>query len=99
TFRLPPSSPPFPTRRSSDLNLLARLRIAADARLAVRLDQAAEPRNHEFARCPFGFPDGELKELVKERGGGFLRRSDFLGDVPNNLRLAHWLGHLVCLSS
>src|SRR5207253_5863563 len=75
-----------------DLDRLAGLGVAAHARLAVRLYNAADPRDHEFARPALGFFHGELEQLFKELSGGFLRCADFLGDVSHNLGLAEWLG-------
>src|ERR1700722_1737393 len=83
-----------------DFDRLTCLRIATHARLAVRLDDAADSRNHEFARATLGFLHRELEKLVKEERCGFLRRAGFLGDMRNDLRLAQRLGcHLVFLSS
>src|SRR2546421_9274441 len=83
-----------------DFNRLAGLWVAAHARLAVRLHNTADPRDHELARPALGFLHSQFEEFFKEESGGFLRCADFLGDVSHNLGFAQWLGcHLVCLSS
>src|ERR1700693_4527211 len=49
-----------------DLDRFARLRIAAHARLAVRLHDASDVRNDELAGAALGFPDRQLEQLFKE---------------------------------
>src|SRR4029077_13156372 len=83
-----------------DLNRFAGLGVAAHARLAVRLHNAADSRNDEFARAALGFLHRELVQLFEEERCLLLWCAELLGDVRNNLCLAEWLGcHLVCLSS
>src|ERR1700687_1096783 len=55
-----------------DLNRFARLRIAAHARLAVRLHDASDVRNDELARPAFGFPDRPLEQFFEELRRGLL---------------------------
>src|SRR2546427_1668764 len=77
-----------------DLDRFAGLRIAPHARLAVRFHDAADARDYELARSALGFFHCELEKLFKELSGGFLRCGELLGDMPNDFRLAQWLGHL-----
>src|SRR5260370_36680960 len=71
-----------------DLDRLAGLWVAAHARLAVRLHDAADPRDHELARCALGFLHCELEKLFKELSGGFLPCAAFLAYGSPNLGLA-----------
>src|SRR5450432_783887 len=83
-----------------DLDRFTGLRIATHARLAVRLDDAANSRDHKFTSSTLGFFHRELEELFKEQRGGFLGCAGFLGHMRNDLGLAQRLGcHLVFLSS
>src|SRR3984957_10692359 len=82
-----------------DLDRFARLRIAAHARLAVRLHDASDVRNHKLARTALGFLDRQLEQLFKELRGDFLGSAHFFGDVRDNLGLAQWFYHLVSFSS
>src|SRR3984885_7559490 len=83
-----------------DLDRFTGLGVTAHASLAVRLDDAAESRNHEFARTTLGFFHRELEELFEKCGCGFLGCADLFGDVCNDLGLAQRLScHLRFLSS
>jgi hypothetical protein len=83
-----------------DLDRFTGLGVAAHASFAVRLDDAADARNHEFARATLGFLDRELEKLFKKGSCGFLGCAGFFGDVCNDLGLAQRLGcHLLFLSS
>lgn len=64
-----------------DLDRFTGLGVAAHASLAVRLDDAAESRNHEFARATLGFFYGELEELFEEESCGLLGCAGFFGEV------------------
>src|SRR5262249_18313515 len=87
-------------RLGFDLDLFAGLRIAADARLAVRLHTAANPRNDDLPGAALGFLHRQLVQLFKEKSRLLLRSAEFLRNMSNNLRLAEWLScHLFCLSS
>src|SRR5713226_6269088 len=79
-----------------DLDLFTGLGVAPHAGLAMRLYDAADARNHKLACGALGFLHRELEELVKKESCGFLRCADLLGHVGYDLRLAQWLGHLVC---
>src|SRR5256885_14216483 len=54
-----------------DFNRLAGLWVAAHARLAVRLHNTADPRDHELARPALGFLHSQFEEFFKEESGGF----------------------------
>src|SRR5439155_13746828 len=83
-----------------DLDRFAGLGIAAHARLAVRLHNAADSRNDELARGTLGFFHRKLVQLFKKERRLLLRCAELLGDMRNDLGLAEWLScHLVCLSS
>src|SRR5258707_12764816 len=83
-----------------DLDGFASLRIAAHARLAVRLHNAADSWNDELARGTLGFFHRKLVQLFKKERCLLLRCAELFGDVRNDLGLAEWLScHLVCLSS
>jgi hypothetical protein len=83
-----------------DLDRFTGLGVAAHAGFAMRLDDAAESRNHEFTRAALGFFHGELEELFEEESCGFLGKAGFFGEVRNDLGLAQRLGcHLLFLSS
>src|SRR5580704_15839813 len=80
-----------------DLDGFACGRIATHARLAMRLDGAADAGNHKLARA-LGFLHGQLEEFVEEShglflGDGLLRGAYFLSDVRNNLGLAQRICH------
>src|SRR5581483_6311166 len=79
-------------RLGLDLDGLAGLRIAAHARLAVRLHRAADVRNHEFARATLAFLFPQLEKLLKKERGGLLRCATLFGESCHDLALAHWLG-------
>src|ERR1700739_1904292 len=81
-----------------DLDLFARLRIPAEARLPMRLDHAADSGNHKFSSSTLGFLDGKLVKFLEELSDGLLRCADLFGDMRNDFGLAHWLGcHFVLL--
>src|SRR6266699_419493 len=82
-----------------DLDRFASLRIAAHARLPVRLHRASDVRNDEFARSALGFLDRQLEQFFEELRRDFLRRPDLVGHVRDDLGLAHWFCHLVSFSS
>src|SRR5579864_7553913 len=82
-----------------DLDRFARLRIAAHARLAVRLHDASDVRNDELAGAALGFLDRQLEQFFKELRGDLLGSAHFFGDVRDNLGLAQWFCHLVSFSS
>src|ERR1700761_5379185 len=64
-----------------DLDRFTGLGVAAHARLAVRFNDAADARNHEFARATLGFFYGELEELFEEESCGLLGSAGFFGEV------------------
>src|SRR4029077_19163479 len=74
-------------------------RIAPHARLAVRLHDASDVRNDEFARAALGFLHCQLEKFFEELRGDLLGRAHFFGDVRDNLGLAQWFCHLVSFSS
>jgi hypothetical protein len=83
-----------------DLDRFAGLGIAAHARFAMCLYNAADAWDDELARAALGFFHRELVQLVEESHNGLLGRAHFFCDVGHDLGLAQWLGcHLVCLSS
>src|SRR5262249_31144171 len=83
-----------------DLDCFAGLRIAAHARLTMRLDHAPDSRNDELPGAALGFFHRQLVQLFEKESYLLLRCAEFVGDVRNNLGFAEWLGcHLVCLSS
>src|SRR5215472_5119484 len=82
-----------------DLDRFARLGVAANARLAMRLHDAPYIRDNELARAALGFLDRQLEELVEELARHFLWRANFVGHVCDDLGLAEWFCHLVSLSS
>jgi len=63
---------------SLNLDGLASLRIASDARLAVRLHQPAQAGNHEYAVL-LGFFDGGISQLFQEQRCGFIVELGLLG--------------------
>src|SRR5256886_17263157 len=67
-----------------DFNRLAGLWVAAHARLAVRLHNTADPRDHELARPALGFLHSEFEELIKEESGGFFLGGAFFCPVSHN---------------
>src|SRR5580693_1003400 len=86
-----------------DLNGFACSRIAAHARLAMRLDRAADAGNHKLARA-LGFFYSQLEQFVEESnrlflGDRFLRGAYLIGDIRNNLGLAQRICHRVTFSS
>src|SRR5262249_48712600 len=83
-----------------DLDGFAGLRIAAHARLAVRLHHASDSGTNELACGTLGFFHGELVQLFEEERRLLLWTAELLGEVCNDLGFAEWLScHLVCLSS
>src|SRR5579863_5869459 len=82
-----------------DLDRFARLRIAAHARLAVRLHDASDVRNHELARAALCFLDRQLEQFFKELRRHLLGRADFVGDMRDDFGLAQWFCHLFPFSS
>src|SRR5215510_11338285 len=83
-----------------DLDCLAGLRIAAHARLAMRLDHAPDSRDDELPSAALGFFHRQLVQLFEKQSYLLLRCAELVGDVRNDLGFAEWLGcHLVCLSS
>src|SRR5689334_5172729 len=61
-----------------DLDCFTGLRIAAHARLALSLDQAADARDHEYAVL-LGFLDGSLSQKIKESSCLFVGQFELLG--------------------
>src|SRR5258708_16151810 len=82
-----------------DFARLARLRVAAHARLAVRFHGAADVRNYELTRWALAFSYRELEEFFKKESCGFLGCIALFGHVRHDFGFAHRLGHLVSLSS
>jgi len=84
-----------------DLDRFTGLRIAAHAGFAVRLDDAAESRDHEFARgCPLASFTASLKSSSKKSAAVFLGVPAFSAMCETTLVFAQRLGcHLVFLSS
>src|ERR1700680_1663590 len=82
-----------------DLDRFACLRIAAHARLAMRLHDASDVRNDELARAAFGFLHRQLEQFFAELRGDLFGCAHFFGDVRDNLGLAQWFCHLVSISS
>src|SRR5260370_9269523 len=82
-----------------DFDRLARLRVAAHARLAVRFHGAADVRNYELTRWALAFSYRELEEFFKKESCGFLGCVSLFGHVRHAFGFAHRLGHLGFLSS
>src|ERR1700733_1172374 len=75
-----------------DLDRLAGRGVAAQTRLAMRLDGAADAGNYELPRA-LGLFHSQLEQFVEEShglllGNGLLRRAYLLSDGRNNLGLA-----------
>src|SRR5256714_7016069 len=83
-----------------DFNRLAGLWVAAHARLAVRLHNTADPRDHELARPALGFLHSQFEEFFKEESGGFFRRVGTLFVAAHNHGFVQWPGvALLCAFS
>src|SRR2546422_973936 len=76
-----------------DLDRLASLRVAAHARLAMRLHRSPEIGDDELARATLQLLHRQLEQFVEERRCGLLRRAQLAGDICHDLGLAHWLCH------
>jgi len=72
---------------------LTRLRIAAHARLAVRLHRTSDVGDDELARSALALLYRQLEQLIEERRCDFLPRADLPSQMRDNLGLAHWLSH------
>src|SRR5262245_35130202 len=73
----------------ADGDLLARLRIAANARVLVAHDEVAEAGNLDFLAALQRFLDG-IEHRLDDLGGLLLRKSaDLLVDVLDDVRLGH----------
>src|SRR5580704_1012506 len=82
-----------------DLDGLAGLGVAAHARFTMGFDCTSEVRNDEFARAALAFLYRQFEELFKKCTHRLFRRLALLRQMAHYLRLAHWLCHLVLLSS
>src|SRR2546425_12837259 len=64
-----------------DLDRLASLRVAAHARLAMRLHRSPEIGDDELARATLQLLHRQLEQFVEERRCGLLRRAQLAGDI------------------
>src|SRR5262245_15981667 len=73
----------------ADRDLLARLRVATDARVLVAHDEIAEAGNLDFLAALQRFFDG-IEHRLDDFGGLLLRKpADLLVDVLDDVRLGH----------
>ena len=79
-------------RLGLDLDGLAGLGVAAHARLAIRLDQAADAGDYEYAVL-LGFLDGGLRQQLQARGGLLVGDLQLLGHMPHQGCLGHSCCH------
>src|SRR5262245_65068479 len=70
-----------------DLDCFAGLRIAAHARLAVRLDHAPDSRDYELTSAALCFFYRQLVQLFEKQSYLLLRCAVFVGDMRNVLAL------------